>query len=771
MTVHTAASGSSGVTPRRSPRLIVVGAPAAFIYLIIIGGTPFGELLGWIRAANALLAAGVILAYFNQAQFRADRIDRGVLLALLLFAAASVFSSFPRQSFDALLAALAYAAGFYVMRTAARDRAARNMMVRAMMLLSVIVTGLVIVRSLSIHLEWLSLTRGTVLPPIGLSVPAWPWGHPYDVALLAMMLFPSWLVGSPGLLRRVGALLMGVLVVFLVVSSGSRNLWLALGGATILLGLPVVAAILRMSRGAKALGAIGLLAVVTLLFATLGGTLLDRLSTLSTLGQRFTMWSASVDAWMDRPIAGYGPGAFPWVLQRTDYFDTNSLAPRHPDSALFQLLPEAGLLGIAAVAVLVLILLPALARSHLTPARWALAAFLIAAIGANPTDFPYLIVAAVVWAALALPRFAAVAAPGRTMRPRVRMALIAGLGIAGIAYASTLAAGVIYDSAFEAIGLGQDEAAQGQLDTAVLLDPGMALYSRQRGTLRLLQGDPGAAVDDLERATALNSSDDLAWRTLAMAYRAEGDLPASTSALGRAIDTQRSDPTNLMLSAFWESTAGDSPDVRRTIGEIVQAWPNALASPTWREALPGWMTPAEAIGTAIDRWQGGALSPEPMRGQPLWLTIVGGRPELLDEAIGPSGLTPALVDATLAVWGCDPSAEQLLASVPNEERQSGAYWSLVIRSSAENGEVDTRAARLYAVATNDSIWQEALNPLHENSASGYSADAWGYRRLPIVWGPSGIELPSPESGSSRWLVDPQGARRAIGLVEGPGQCR
>jgi hypothetical protein len=51
---------------------------------------------------------------------------------------------------------------------------------------------------------------------------------------------------------------------------------------------------------------------------------------------------------------------------------------------------------------------------------------------------------------------------------------------------------------------------------------------------------------------------------------------------------------------------------------------------------------------------------------------------------------------------------------------------------------------------------ETLNPLNENGGGGFSADMWGYRRRPITW-PEYEQLPSPEAGAARWLVEPREA--------------
>ena len=133
---------------------------------------------------------------------------------------------------------------------------------------------------------------------------------------------------------------------------------------------------------------------------------MDRLLTTNTLVSRADMWGALLQVWGERPINGYGPGSFAWLLQMTDYFDANSWAPRHPDSLPFQVLPEAGLLGVVAIGIVVVALAPGVWRAHWAP-RFALLAMAFAAIGANPTEFGFFVLVGVAWAAYAGPTAAA----------------------------------------------------------------------------------------------------------------------------------------------------------------------------------------------------------------------------------------------------------------------------------------------------------------------------------------------------------------------------
>ncbi len=297
------------------------------------------------------------------------------------------------------------------------------------------------------------------------------------------------------------------------------------------------------------------------------------------------MWSSLVQAWTERPLAGYGPGSFVWILPTTDYYQTSSLAPRHPDSAFFQLIGEGGLLGIASAAVVLVSLVPPVMRGRSTAARWALAAFVFASTAANATDFPFLIAVAVGWTAYAAPRVLDTALNDRRVSSIMHVAYLCGLAVVGIAFAATATAGLFYSEARRAAEDRDLQSAKRSLDMAILLDPAMALYPRQRGTLEYLAGSPSDGIDDLELAVRLNPSDDLAWRTLALAYDSVGDVEKASVAADRALANQRSDSANLLLRARISTELGHIEEARATLAEVVQAWPAIVAAPGWSSFL------------------------------------------------------------------------------------------------------------------------------------------------------------------------------------------
>lgn len=758
--------------PQQQTVAIIAGV-LALAYFVILGEAGQRDPHPILRLVNALVAGALILTYLVKAPTRADRVDRGVLLSLLLFAAAAVLAQFPRQAFDAVLAALLFTAAFFVARTLLAAETGRQAFTWCLIGLSALFTFLTAARWLLPALEWWSLTGWTVIPPLDLNLSALPWGHRHDLTLLCVMLYPSWWIGRVGPRRAAGATVIGILMLLIVLVDGSRNLWIAVAVASAALFIPL--AIRHWPRDRRAQVGVGLAlaaAVVAVTLTGVAGSVVQRLLTAESLEARFAMWGSLTDAWLSKPLAGYGPGSFPWVLQQTSYFDTNGWAPRHPDSVIIQVLPEAGLLGAAALAVVAMTLLPAIIRGRSRAASWVLIVFALAGLAANPTDFGFLVALAIGWAAFAVPREGgAVQAPAP--RRFVTVASLACFAVIGVAWSATAVADIAYLSARTSIHGGRVEEAIPRLELARRLDPGMALYARQLGAARLVTDDVPGAIKSLEVAVRLNPSDDTAWRTLALAHAESGESGSAWAALERAVEVQRSDATNLLLTARWQMEDGRAEDAVATLGEILQAWPETVAAPGWRELLPPRVSTLDVIGLAMDRWSQGLPTPQvPDLQEPL-LAVMAGHGDAA-EALAREILGPSLGPAYAAVMACEPDASAQLTEAPGNVRRTSVYWSLVVRQSRLDDGPDGSAERLLAIMTGAQLSSprpdDTLNPVNENGVGGFSADIWGYRRELIIWADQGLQLPDPSVGAARWLLEPRQAVRGADLDTSLQRC-
>jgi len=748
------------------------GAPLALVYFAMIGGTQWGEYSGSLRVVNALLAAVVLVIYVAGITRRSDRVDRLALLALLVFLAACLASAFPRQSLDAALAALCWVAVFYIARDVLADERQRATIGVTMMALSVVTTLFLAAAEIGVAMRWVSLTTGTILPPLGMPVDVRPWGHEYDMAMLAVMLYPAWFIGSVGRVRGALAGLVGIVLAIAVLLMGARNLWLAIVLATLLVAVPNLVRYLARVTTRMRVAIIGaFVAGALVVFAIAGGPILDRLLTGTTIGQRTAMWTAATEAWLHRPIAGYGPGTYPWLPGTTDFFSFNSGHHRHPHNVVFQLLPEAGILGLAAAAILLFAIGWPLVRQRRSLELWPIAVFLFGGIASNPTVYPYLIVVAIVWAALGLPRVATTPSPESSGQVARRRLSFAGVGLIAVMTLPLLLGGLFYDSAVVAARKSEISAARDALLTATALDPGMAIYARQLGAAELMEANDVEAIAHLRRATHLNPLDGVAWRELAIGLNDLGRPEEARAALGEALLRDRSDPSNLLLLARWQSNASDVAALRETAAEIALAWPTVTFAPGWRELLRDAATPAEVVNLALARWRDGAPSPEPLVGQPLLLSILAGE-EDLTEAARLAGLPETLVRASEEVVHCGGHAADLLNALPADDRRTDVYWALRLQHASENGQADATALDLYELRTGSLPTLERarafLNPLRQNNTDG-ALDPFGYGRLPMAWPEAAEYLPDPKSGQARWLIDQPSAREASGITF--GSCR
>ncbi len=647
-----------------------------------------------------------------------------------------------------MLAVLVYLGALLIARDVLARDSGRRLFVLTTMALSAVLTLLTALQWDLLFLRWWSLTDWTITPPLGMNVPSEPWGHRHDLAILIAMLYPAWWIGRLSPVRVLLGVVFGLLGLSVIVIGGSRMVWLAIATATVVVAIPFAMRRARLSPSRMLWPSLAAVALVVVVLASgLANPLIERLLGAASLSERTAMWGALAGSFADHPVAGLGPGSFPWILQLTGYFDTNSFSPRHPDSAVIQLAAEAGLLGLAAMAIAVVSIGRRLPRSRSVAATWALVAFGLAALAGNPTDFPFMVIVAIAWLAFALPHDAQTAVVARTRGRPVKAASLTAMGLIGAAMLATIGGQFFYLQARAEIESGDVAAAEAPLKLAAALDPGMALYPRQLGILYVLQSEPDAAVPELQRATSLNRSDDLTWRALSLAYLELGRSNASVAAAERAAELQRGDVTNLLLVARLEQDANQGRDAFAALAEAVQAWPELMAAPEWSSMVDGFTT-QDVVGTALGRWTAGAASPEPVGTQPLLLTALSSPPRDVPGAI--SHVSPSLAAAYVSVMSCSATAGSDLSSVPQADRRGGTYWALEARQAVLDDDDPTVAIQLYSILAGDPLLADGLpkplNPLAENGVRGSSADRWGYRRPPIHWPDTPWDLPSPRSG-------------------------
>jgi tetratricopeptide (TPR) repeat protein len=190
-----------------------------------------------------------------------------------------------------------------------------------------------------------------------------------------------------------------------------------------------------------------------------------------------------------------------------------------------------------------------------------LTAFLVACVGTNPTDFLFLIVPALIWAAILVSTSQKSSPsplpPRREWRLTRRLITLAALPVVVAAVLLTAAGSIAYQVANDRYRAGDAVGAGRALDAAVALDPGHALYWRELGAVHLASGKPGGALSAFKRSLALVPWDPGAMRGLALAHLASGDPSAGLADALAAARVQPHSAASAIVVAVASLKAGE----------------------------------------------------------------------------------------------------------------------------------------------------------------------------------------------------------------------
>jgi O-antigen ligase len=718
------------------------------VYFVLLGGTPVGELNGWAQAVNGILAFCIIAFWLRQAPRAADGVDLAMLAALLLFLASAVVSMLPRQSFAAAVQVTALVGGFYL----ARRQLAGSVRERVQITLGWIclfVVALTLPRWIAVWLHWLSLTGWSQAPPLSVRVPPGVFDNRHYLGTLVILLVPAlWTQAFRHrwpLLAFVGT----VGAACVVVMDASRTLIGAVLVASVVAGLMqarrvtprVRHTILRLAVIALPVLAVGLILAASLL--------LERFGNLAKVLSRVALWGNSVEVWLQHPVAGVGPGVFPFSYFFTDYFANHSFAPRHPDNAAMQLLVESGLLGVSAVVIVLTTVVFAARRTWTNQphAVWALTAFLVACLGTNPSDFIFLLVPTLLWAAMLVPaadwptqRLAAAAPRSWVSRNGLS---IAALPI-GAAIVLTSGGSLAYQAALDRFHSGDSDGAAQALNLAVSLDPGESIYWRERGGLRLASGDVDGAREDFNHALTSVPFDPGALRGLALADLVDGKIEA---ALVLAKTADRLQPESIASAVVLAVAAQADDDGRIYDAALSKALLEApyFALIPWADSVLSRASVEDALENA-SRVAGRYDTQATTIGPVLVVLMAGsGDAAAAAEAAIPAAAHSARALAALASCNPDLASEEIhLAS--RSERESPHFWiasAIVSRAVPQSGALGPRLAALYRG------WDEN-DGTPTNSLISDDGDVWRYRRISLqITGP---EVAMPGLFRGTWLL-------------------
>jgi O-antigen ligase len=695
-------------------------------YLLVVGTYP-GEQLEPVRIIGSGIGLALVILWIREVRRAADRVDLAVVVALLLFLAACVLSSYPRQSLDAGTTAIGYAAAFSL----ARRIPAHGGTEALMHLLGAVVAAVAIAFALVWAVAWQTwlIAYDGRIPALDIELPGSIFGYRHHLPMLCVL-------GAPGVVavlrsgtrssRTLAAVAMAAMG-FVILAAGSRTVWVAIAAAVIAVSVPRLTGPVRRrvvgsvpSGKSIALGAAGLGALVLLALVVV-----PRLGTFTTVVARLDIWRASVEAWSTAPFQGHGPGAFPFLLRDTSYFESSIYAPRHPDNALVELAAEAGLLGLGAAIVLVVGVGRVAIRSD--RGRWSAIAFGVMCLGANPSEFGFLVAPLLLVVGLATPLETSRAGGERMPLARRLPAWGHGAALAPIiaAFLAVAVAGLAHDRSRDALADGDIVGARSALESARALDPGLVLYAREAGWLALLDADADAAEAAFEAAVARMPTDAAAWRGIAVARLQPGSSQTPVAPARTALALGESDLRNQLLLAAALHAAGDDPTM--TVLGAVQQEPMLVADPAW--GAIGIGTPVALLDAAADAFLAGQVSPvhasEDIRAA--LLALLTGREALADVATqtGTSGVAELLLVDSLR---CERGA---LDGLGFGGRHSAMIWNarLVITRLAGGAiGADVVRAAFYRSVAIDAL---RVGAVPQSLAHDGYLDTAGYNHRPL----------------------------------------
>lgn len=738
------------------PSFVLMALAATLVFMVVLGGTDAGRYVTAVRAVNAAIGALFVLVWLRRAPNEADRVDRLVLGATLLFLLTCVTSQFMRDSFDAATTVVAFAAVLFVARGTLVAPHARDLAITVLAFIGLAVSVAFLALWAAVWLKWVSIP-GAGPPPLDLMLPVGPYRHYHVVGTTVAVLMPAlvvlarrpvvWPLGLIGLATSAAVLFM----------SGSRTAWLALAVGMLLPAVKPIRS--RLGRVPRRVWLIGSAGLVLVLVAGVAQPILARLTATSTIELRGAIWGATLGQWLTHPLVGSGPGSFFSTFTLSGYFDTYLEVGRHADNAVIQLLAEAGLVGMGALALVFAALVSGIRTGG---AGWApmagLSIFALASFTDNPSDSGHLVLIAIVWMALATPRRTS-GVIRRTQRA-VRIPAYAAAVVIALASASTLTASRTYDLAAAANERGETGQVVSSLKWATALDPSFALYQRELGAWLLATGDAHGGLTRAGEAARLNPADATAQRVMAISALVDGRPDIALKAARRAVHLGGLHAENQLTLAYVAARNPGGDDVGGALVATLQPFPWLSASPGWAEYFPEGDGLRVLIQTADRSWSKTLLATGRYDDQRAWLAAMLGRTVAGGRGVKPTVL---LIQCQLA------GAETAVGELGSQRSTLAGLISRIMVARARGSSTASlvtlaqlRSALLVSLASRET---PAASPL-----AGRVEDTRLYRRLTMSAPEFAPLFPTPDAGLSAWLMDPRNAARRGAPGSGLAEC-
>lgn len=546
-------------------------------WLALTAGLAVFGYLGWDQAlwdARAqlvlhLLAAGAALglvAVALRGELPRTALDLPVLGLLAAFALATVSAQNVGMSLRAMAAITAFAIMLPVAIVAVRHRPAWVGLVTSVpvLLLSIPTLGVLLAR----RIEWIVVGAPGV-PPIRMPGEGTPFG---SVAVPPFVIIPAWALAGliePGWLRRavrIGLVAVGIPMTIL---SGSRSAWLAIVATAVIVATPYLwrrRDALRLQRSisprAVALALAGVAAV-----ALVVALVLPRVTAITSVLYRVSLWRDTLAAWQTDPLLGIGPGFMPYARQIVAADFSFPVRQPHSHNLPLGVLGDAGVVGLLAALLVVgtLLVVAGPWRSRTPTGRTAAVVLIGLGIGGLSEDLsfvPGFNLLAIALIAVALADAGAVT----WARPRIRasargVAIAAAGGVTGVLLLAAMitadAGAIAYRSGILAAAGEQWAESRERLMRAVEIDPWHPAGPAALAVAAEAAGDLSGARRAAERATALNDGDATAWTNLALICQEIGDAECHRHAAERAAAKGRYGPAELLNAAASLEAAGE----------------------------------------------------------------------------------------------------------------------------------------------------------------------------------------------------------------------
>lgn len=615
------------------------------------------------------------------------RIDVALLALLAAFALASASALNAGMSLRAMGSITATAAMLPVALLALRHRPAWTGLVVCVPVLVLAAAGLA--GLVARRVEWYAAGAPGILPPIRLPGEGTPFGSVAVAPFVIAAVLPLSLLIRP---RRLRALVQGGLVALgvpLTILSGSRSAWLALGVAAIVFIAPLAWSRRRrlISPGRWTSRRVALAAGALLGTAAVAVLVAPRLTAVTSLIYRGSLWRDTLAAWSSDPLLGLGPGIMPFARQAAA--PPLSLPVRQPHSHNLPLgvLGDAGLVGLAAAAALVVLFFWVAGpwRSRSLVGRGAgslLAGFAIAGLFEDLTFLPNFNLLVVLLAAIALADADAV----RWARlPDLRSWRRAAAVIASGAIGGSLAFGMVvadagalaYRAGTDAAGAERWPASTAWLARSVAIDPWHPAGPKALVVAADAAGEPQLARAAAERAVSLNAGDGPSWTNLAILCLEAGDEGCALRSAERALETAEPFGREAVNAAFVLEALG-------RVGDADRAFAISLVINRLTSLAVEWPRPVDVDPGLVPEFGGQALELN-------LLLANAAQEEPIDAA---SVADPAVRALAHAVRGERAAAEETLALAERQLTESVLTWDVAVALREHWGDSLDRPLRI-----------------------------------------------------------------------------